>query len=353
MEDLKSGNLKRSFRKDLKDIYYFYIDEERREQLKNMGRFRRWFWQVIWILKSLLLNLTPLRRLLLVLSMILFLMNSNTGIAGDVQVQLNTKGVGFFILLFVLALELKDKLLAHDELETGRKVQLALMPESNPKLKGWEIWMITIPANQVGGDLVDYLELDNNRLGIALGDVAGKGLGAALFMTKIQATIRALAPNINSLAEFGKQLNSIFYRDSLPNSFASLVYLEIGENQDAVQLLNAGHLPPLLIDGESITEMEAGSPALGMNLDVTYQKQSIALPEGNILFLFSDGLTEARNTDGEFFGDQRLIELLKHTSTSSVSKMGEKVVKTIESFIDDGRYYDDFSVVILKRKENQ
>jgi serine phosphatase RsbU (regulator of sigma subunit) len=353
MEDLKSGNLKRSFRKDLKEIYYFYIDEDRREQLQKMGRFRRWFWQLIWILKSLLLNLTPLRRLLLVLSMILFLTNSNSEIAGDVQIQLSTKGLGFFILLFVLALELKDKLLAHDELETGRKVQMALMPESNPKLKGWEIWMITIPANQVGGDLVDYLELDNNRLGIALGDVAGKGLGAALFMTKIQATIRALAPNMDCLAEFAKQLNTIFYRDSLPNSFATLIYLEIGENQDTVQLLNAGHLPPLIIDGESITEMKAGSPALGMNLDVTYQKQSTSLPKGSILFLFSDGLTEARNTEGEFFGDQRLIELLKRVSTLSVPEMGKQVVKTIESFIGDGRYYDDFSVVILKRKGNQ
>ncbi|MCH8962050.1 MAG: SpoIIE family protein phosphatase, partial [Bacteroidetes bacterium] len=147
---------------------------------------------------------------------------------------------------------------------TGRAVQFALMPKQHPTLPGWETWLFTRPAKEVGGDLVDYLAINEDRLGLALADVAGKGLGAAMFMAKLQSTLRAIAPNFERLSDLGAAVNQIFIRDGLPGRFISLVYLEIEPEAGQVRLLNAGHLPPLVVHADSIEEMPKGAPALGL-----------------------------------------------------------------------------------------
>jgi serine phosphatase RsbU (regulator of sigma subunit) len=117
---------------------------------------------------------------------------------------------------------LKDKLLAHGELESGRAVQRAMIPEQAPLVPGWNLWLFTRSANEVGGDLVDFLRMNGDRFGIAIGDVAGKGLGAALFMVKIQATLRALTPDHDSLTDLASKLNRICPRWNA-TKFASLL----------------------------------------------------------------------------------------------------------------------------------
>jgi len=131
--------------------------------------------------------------------------------------NINVRSLGFVILLVILLLELKDKLVATDELAVGRAVQIAMLPRDNPVVSGWEIWLYTHPANEVGGDLVDYIKMDSDRWGIAIGDVAGKGLGAAMLMSKLQATLRALAPGFQELSDLGSEVNRIIYRDGLRN----------------------------------------------------------------------------------------------------------------------------------------
>ena len=221
-----------------------------------------------------------------------------------------------------------NKLLAQHELETGRAVQFALMPAQHPTLPGWETWLYTCPANEVGGDLVDYLMVRENTLGITLGDVAGKGLGAALFMAKIQATVRAIAPNFDSLAELGEEVNHIFRRDGLPGRFVSLVYLEVVPNQGQVRVLNAGHFPPIVIRREAIDEMPKGAPALGLMPNAPFMEQSTSLEVGDLLLVYSDGVTEARNEEGEFFDDERLKALLPtlrgtgETSRTRLTELG-------------------------------
>jgi len=255
-----------------------------------------------------------------------------------VIVSNDTKIFGFALLLFILMLELKDKLLAQSELEEGRAVQRALMPKTNPSVPGWDLWLMTKPANEVGGDLVDYLELGKNRFGVALGDVAGKGLKAALLMVKLQATLRALAADFSSLAELGRKLNTILRRDSLPDSFISLVYLELGPESDKVRLLNAGHLPP-------------GSAALGVLAGAVFVEQEIALQPGETLFVYSDGLTEARNEAGEFYGEERLTNLLPTLTGLSATDAGVRLMLEVERFIGEAKAHDDFSLVVLKRVE--
>ena len=350
LDDIRRGGFKRTLRQDLKDIYHFYLDYETKQRLAQMRRVKRWFLLIVWLLKSLILKLSPIRRILLVTSLILiFIGRSDINVDGGTISFNNMLQVGFIFLLIILMLELKDKLLAQDELAVGRAVQQAFIPQQNPFLNGWAIWLYTQPANDVGGDLVDYMKISENKLQVALADVAGKGLGAALMMAKLQATLRALAPHYRSLAELGAQVNEILCRDGLPNRFASLVYLELESDSNMIQILNAGHMPAIVIRDNKIQEMPRGSPALGLKREITFTEQQIELKQGDVLFIYSDGITDARNEAGKFFGEERLMRLVQGDSGLSIERIGKNILNEVERFIGDTRRYDDLSMVILKR----
>lgn len=339
LNGLHRKDFKRTIRQDLQDLYYFYLDEDRRARLAAMNRFKRGIFRLTWLLKSLILKLTPVRRILLLVCLILFFY-------GDFYF-LNI--VTFLILLLILMLELKDKLLALDELKIGRAVQLALLPDRNPILPGWEIWLFTRPANDVGGDLVDYLHIGEDRLGVALGDVAGKGLGAALLMAKLQATLRALAPDSDSLPELGARMNGILCRDGLPSRFATLVYLELEPHSGLLHILNAGHMPPIALRGAALEKLPSVAPLLGILPEATYTEQNIDLQPGDLLLVYSDGLTEAYNNKGDFFGDERLLGFLPQLQGLSAQAAGDRLLAELESFVGDERRSDDLSLVLLKR----
>ncbi len=349
VNDLRKGEILESLRKDFKELYRFYIDAETQKRLKSYGRIKQFIYVSWYLLKSLLLKLNPARRLLLLLSIIFFFSGDISLGQSNFRFSINGNLISYALLLLVLMLELKDKLLAHDELQIGRTVQKALLPDENPTLAGWSIWLFTRPANDVGGDLVDYVNLDSDHLGLALGDVAGKGLGAALLMSKLQSTIRAIAPDYKSLSELGQRINLIFCRDSLPNRFATLVYLELTQNFGKVRLLNAGHLPPILLHGNEVKELSRGAPALGLMKTSKFQEQEIELSPGDLLLTYSDGVTEARNDWDEFFGDQRLISIIGKSAGISPEKVGEKILAEVDMFVGDAPRSDDLSLVIIKR----
>lgn len=350
LHDVRRGDFRRTLRRDWSEMKEFYLDEARKERLQQMGKFNRFFVSGWWLLKSLFLKLTPARRLMLALSFIFVLSGQSINLdEGSVHASAETKVFGFALVLFVLMLELKDKLLAQSELAAGRSVQRALTPKTNPSVPGWELWLMTKPANEVGGDLVDYLELGPNRFGIALGDVAGKGLKAALLMVKLQATLRALAADYDSLALLGKKLNTILRRDGLPESFISLVYLEVQSDSNNVRLLNAGHMPPIILRDYKLTELPQGAAALGVLAEPNFVEQKIAMQNGDALLLYSDGLIEARNEFGDFFGEQRLNNLLPTLTGFSSTEIGVRLLSEVERFVGDARAHDDLSLVVLKR----
>lgn len=349
-EDLRRGDFKRTLRRDFEDLKQFYLSKERRDKLAEMKWAKRWFFMSLWLLKILFLRLTPTRRLLLLMAVFFVGFSGRFQCGSDVQFQADTHLLGYLLFLFVLMLELKDKLLARSELEAGRVVQHALLPDASPQIPGWSLWLFTRPANEIGGDLVDYIQLNKKRFGVVLADVAGKGLGAALFMAKLQATLRAVVTDYDSLTELGQKINSIFHQDSLPNSFASLVYLELQANSGQVRFINAGHMPPVMIRRNRIKEMPKGEPALGLLPDSTYKEHSLELEEGDILLVYSDGLTEAQNELGEFFGEQRLFELLPKLRDLSPQKLGERLLQQVDQFIADARVKDDLSLCVLTRQ---
>lgn len=350
-QDLFRGDLKRSFGRDFKDLYHFYLDDEARARLSKMGAVKRAFFFFWWLLKGLILKLPPVRRLLLILCIYLFLMGSFTIHTDRVELSIHLGIVSFVLLLIILMLELKDKLLARDELAVGRAVQIALMPTSNPEVAGWDIWLYTRPANDVGGDLVDYMELRDGQVGIALGDVSGKGLGAALLMAKLQSTLRAFADDCEGLPRLGSQVNRILCRDGLPGRFATLLFLALGPDSGQVRVMNAGHMPPVVLRQDGPETLPPVAPVLGILVTAHFVEQSLALAPGDLMLVYSDGLTEAMNENSEFFGEERLYALLPPLRSLSPRQVGEKLLKEVSRFVGEEHTNDDLSLIVIKRNE--
>jgi hypothetical protein len=349
LADMRRVGFKRSMSRTLTELQEFYFTTERRDRLAGMGSLKRWLFLSVWLLKSLFLRLTPARRILLLLAFLLLSFGGTFRIGSNAQLIVSLPSVGVVLLLVILMLELKDKLLSHEEMQAGRLVQRALMPERSPEVSGWEACLYTQSANEVGGDLVDYLALDASRCGIALGDVAGKGLPAALLMAKLQATLRTLAPEVGSLAKLGSWLNRILHRDGLPNRFATLLYFEIVADSGRVRMLNAGHMQPLILHGARVEEMPQASSALGMFPDAIFVEQQVDVGIDDLLVAYSDGLTEAMNRAGEFFGEERLLGLVAELAGLTAKTASARLVAAVEAFVGDAPRHDDLSLIVLKR----
>lgn len=349
--DFQQRGAKRVVGDSVASLESFYLPEEDRLRLVSMRPVRRFFLRSWWLLKGLLLKLTPARRVMLAAALWFLIVGGPRFRIDSSRFNVDIRFPYFssVLLLGVLMLELKDKLVARDELEAGRKVQLALMPEESPAINGWDVWLYTRPANDVGGDLVDHLQIDDGHHAIALGDVAGKALPAALLSVKLQATLRALAPRFDGLAELGGAVNNILHRDGLPTRFASLVYLLLSSDSGQVRVLNAGHMPPLIVRNGNVSAMDRGSMVLGIMHDAPFSEQSINLAEGDALVVYSDGVSEAMNENGDFFGDERLFASVATVAGRAPADMGASVLTAVKEFIGDAVPNDDLSLVVLKR----
>src|SRR5437867_4038397 len=349
-KDLRPSDLPRNFHQDLKRLYRFYLDDERRAQLAAMGRIRRTFKLIGWLLKSLLAKLSPGRRLALFASLVLsFLGKVRFDLPDGDVLRVNFRLAAFLILLLVFMLELMEKVAARDEIEVARQVQLALLPRTHPQPGGWSLWSFMQPANDVGADLVDYIELPGGRLGVVLGDVAGKGLGAALLTAKLQATLRALSLDCRSLSDLGAQLNSILHRDGIDNRFATMFYCEIDTATGRLRFLNAGHNPPFVLRASAIETLEASAIPLGMMAGTIYKEGDLLLQPGDALVVYSDGLTEARNAADEEFGAERLRALLPRLRGLTAEHAVGLLIDQVTAFLGGERPHDDLSLVVLAR----
>jgi len=331
------------------ELKEFYLTPEHRQRLAGMGALKRGLWLAGWLLKSLFLKLTPLRRFIFLVALILMALSPRVGTTDGTKVSADGNMFGAFLLVCLLLLELKDKLLARHELEAGRSVQRALMPERCPSLAGWDVWLYTRPANDVGGDLVDCIELGPGRVGFTLADVAGKALPAALLMAKVQSTLRALATDMPSLSDLAAKTNNILCRDGLPNRFATLLYFDLRDNDGGVRLVNGGHMPPVLVSAGGYHELQRGDMALGMMPGAAYREQRQDVKPGEMLVAYSDGLTEALNVAGDFYGEDRLRADFAQLASLSAKQAGERVLASVDAFIGTTRPYDDLSLIILKR----
>ena len=351
VEDLRQADVRGTVRRDLRGLYLFYLDDEQRTRLAGYGRVRRALWMLGMLLRQLLARITPVRRLILVVALVLAVQGGTNIVLGSVNISPDLRLYAFVLVLFVLMLELKDKLLAHDEIEIARQVQLALLPRTAPPLDGWSIWLSSRPANDVGGDLVDAVPLPGGRLGLALGDVSGKGMGAALLMAKLQATLRAVATGGDDLGLLGARLNGILHRDGIDNRFATLFYAELRPASGEVRWLNAGHNPALVLRASRPPgELGASAPPLGMLSGIAYMGDTVLLEPGDMLVIYSDGLTEATNPREEEFGLERLRQLAPRLRPLAPDAAGALILAEADAFLAGERAHDDLSLILLRRE---
>lgn len=344
--DFRESEISREVKYDLSETLEFYLTEEQKTEMKKMGWFKKLLFVPAWLLRIMFFKLTRIRRLLLVLAIIFSFLRLSI----NDSTNSNYTFLSIFILLFILILELKDKLIAVDELSAGRAVQTAFMPPENPDIPGWSLWLYSRPANSVGGDMVDLIPIDEKNYGIVLGDVSGKELGAALYMVKLQSTLRALASDFASLSELGSKINKIFHRDSESNRFATMLYISLKKDRGDLKILNAGHIPPILISSGELIEMAKGSPAIGIKNTSRYREESLKLKKGDYLIIYSDGVPEAINSEDEFYGTGRFKDILMANKDLPPKEMGKNIIAAVNNFVGNNKFYDDLSLVILKKE---
>jgi sigma-B regulation protein RsbU (phosphoserine phosphatase) len=270
------------------------------------------------------------------------------------------------------------------ELEIATAVQRRLFPAAPPDVESLELAGVCHPARGVCVDYYDFIQLDGNRVGIAVADVAGKGISAALLMSTVQASLRSQAPQVNGrLTELVSSMNHLLHGSTDAASYATFFYAQYDEAQQALTYVNAGHNPPLLVratsmskvrragargvtgDGKagdsgdnaagdasviSISELTCGGPVIGAFDECRYEQETIALQSGDILIAYTDGVSEAFNAAGEEFGEARLREMASVSAHLSAQELTDRIIDEVRDWSGDTPQFDDLTLVVMKVK---
>ncbi|HKR59061.1 MAG TPA: SpoIIE family protein phosphatase [Pyrinomonadaceae bacterium] len=233
------------------------------------------------------------------------------------------------------------------ELAEAEEIQRALLPKELPQLEGLEIAIAWRPARAVGGDYFDVLKFSDRHTGICIADVAGKGMSAALLMSHAQAVLKSLAAETVTPDSLCARINSVVCENIVPNRFISCFYALLDTQTKTVSYTNAGHYAPILVRDGRCLRLTGGGPVLGVFPNQTYELHEIALQSGDCLLLFTDGASEALDTNGEEFGEERLQKLLISGSELSAAELRESIIAAVTEF-GDGSFHDDVTLMVLK-----
>ncbi len=257
-------------------------------------------------------------------------------------------------LTFKQAVKDRDQLVTiQQELEVARKIQQSIVPRRFPPFpdrKEFEIHATMIPAQNVGGDFYDFFLIDDNRLGFVIGDVAGKGVPAALFMAVSKTLLKATALKGLPPEECLQQVNHILYMESVAAMFVTIFYGILDTRSGELHYCNGGHNPPYLLRaGGQIEASElTGGIALGAMKNSAYKAKKAVLKSGEGIFLFTDGVTEAMDRAGELFSEARLEENLKGKRDVSLSQLMQSVVEAVNSYSAGVPQADDITILTLR-----
>jgi serine phosphatase RsbU (regulator of sigma subunit) len=237
------------------------------------------------------------------------------------------------------------------ELELASEIQQRFQPTAPPIVPGYELQGISFPCYEIGGDYYDFIQRDDGRLVVALGDVSGKGTAAALLMSSLHAAIHAQASSHDSLVDMISAVNG-YLADNIPaNRFVTLFCAELDPDSGALSFLNAGHNPPLIIHSAgTVEQLASGGLPLGIKADADYREGRTQLQHGDVLVIYSDGVTEATSPTGEEFGPTRLYEVVSRNIDASAAGIRDRIESALTKFAQGTRAADDITLVIVKRQ---
>src|SRR5215813_13511739 len=236
------------------------------------------------------------------------------------------------------------------ELALASEIQQRFQPTAPPIVSGYELQGISFPCYEIGGDYYDFIERDDGRLVVALGDVSGKGTAAALLMSSLHAAVHAQADTNCSLSETIGAVNRYLVESIPQNRFVTLFYAELDPKKGTLAFLNAGHNPPLIVhSGGTMEQVAAGGLPLGIMPNADFREGRTFLHPGDVLVVYSDGVTEAVNPGGEEFGPTRLYEVVARNIDSSAAGIRDRIEAALTKFCQGTPAADDITLVIVKR----
>jgi phosphoserine phosphatase RsbU/P len=238
-------------------------------------------------------------------------------------------------------------------------VQRRLLPEAPPRSECADFAASSVPARRIGGDYYDFVELRHREIGIALADVSGKGVAAALIMSVVQASLRIISSE-GGIAppRLIARMNEFVYRSTPASKYATFFYAQLDEQRRQLRYVNAGHNAPYLLRAgrqsttdsalAEIEQLSVGGTVVGMFPDMVYEEATVELYPGDVLLSFTDGVPEAHNAENEEFGEERLQQLLRRTAHLTADEISARISAEMKNWIRDAEQYDDLTFIVMK-----
>jgi len=358
-QGLTTIDLERLFTRDTPDAYRFFTRTIDFEALKKLPWHRRALTHARLFFLAFTLKLTPARRAIYGVSLVCTLVGLFE-LFQEVRLLLVPHPVfaagtlwllaGFLLINLLVLLEVADRLTLKNDLEIAREIQQAMLPRGAYQSPGIEAFGMTRPANTVGGDFYDVLPLADGRVLLALGDVAGKGSPAALLMALSLAMMRTLVDEGLEGAALAERLNAQIVRHAPRSRFVTLFVAAFHPLTGEFVYVNAGQNPPLLRrTNGSYERLRAGGMALGMFEHATYTAGHVHLDVGDVVVMYSDGITEAENGEGQPFDEIGVQTIVDGRGWASAKELSWALFVAVEQYTEQRRLLDDLTVLVTRR----
>ena len=347
---LNRKEVERLLKKDTLDALTYYKDKTAlKDSPLHQSSFKSTLKVFREIFVSFLMQLTPARRFFYGLSF-----------CGFVLGMIAANGLwilcGFIILNLLLALELADKLTTRDELEIAREIQVSLEPEQLPETPWLSVSFSSKPAKIVGGDFFNFVKRNDEQMLSIVGDVAGKGIPAALYAAHIQSMFESLSAQSASPANILNDLNHLICRRLREGDFITAVIAFFESGKNSLTIARAGHNWPLYYSSQAkkITPLKPKGMCLGIGGDMGFssclEEKTVPFKSGDVLLLYSDGITEAMNSKHHLFDQSRLESALIDSAHFPADKIVESINQRLDQFVQSEEPHDDITMVAIKVK---
>ncbi len=350
---VRTRDLPGLWRRDWKRAYGI-ITRDHPDEEEPKGWFRRWWYRTKTLFVEFTSRLSPPRRLLFALCLVFAVLGLETDNVqvGEETIEIWQHPILLFAsilgLVFLLVLELADRVQVRDELEVARQLQSDLLPHEAPTVEGYSFAFSYRSANTVGGDYYEFLPLADGRLALAVGDASGHGIAAAMLMAISNATLRLAVDTDPAPLAVAEMMNRALTGTGGPRAFLTLFYALLEPAGGRFEYVCAGHPFPYLRrrDGE-ITKLGSGAFPLGLRPRLDLEPGAGEIRDGDLLLLYTDGIPEALGEEGEAFGFDRLRQSLEPGGTPR--EVHDRILAELERFEDRGEHDDDQSLVVIGR----
>lgn len=357
-EGLELNQIWSQFQTEARASYRLYsheVDITRREGVRPGRHWLEVAKQLFW---AILEKLSPARRILLLLALLMVIFNPEllwTTKQGTHVISFDLRLYGALLLFFLLILEVGDRVVMKRDLQIAREIQMWLLPVKPPPVPGLEIAFATRPANTVAGDYYDAFPrvvpqpAEESYL-LAVADVAGKSIPAALLMATFQASLKTLSTAGGSLAEVVTGMNHYACTNSQGGMrFTTAFLAEYTPASRTLTYINAGHNFPILRRNSGTLErLETGGLPFGIQADAPYQTGTVQLQSGDWLVIFTDGVVEAVNDRSEEYGEQRLLSVVQAGATVEPAKLLSRIMVDLDFFVGNTPQHDDVTCMLVK-----